>query len=423
MLAVTVTSPARSGGSCSAPSSRSARATGNPELAPTVSTRNSSPANRATVSFGRTTADSRPATSWSSRSPAACPRVSLTRLKASRSMKDTATGCPVRAAAASDCSRRLTNSARLGSPVSGSCRIRWVSRRSASSRSLLIRCSFASWSVSFPLSRCTCCCCAFCWLRSVTIRQRSDPDDPSVVFRPTSTGVPVLVGLNTTEGSSGSLRCLIVTDLSQQKAQQQQVHRLNAKLTSRLAKLHRINSDLEAAERLLTYRTLHDLLTGLPNRTLFVNRLEQSLAAAARTGHLVAVSFIDLDAFKRVNDTLGHAAGDRLLQEVAERLSAVVRANDTVARFAGDEFLVLTIGATSGLPATLADRLLGALHEPPLRAGAETVTASMGLAVSYEGVAPEQLLREADAAMYHAKRAGGARWELFGSRLRDELPG
>src|SRR5665648_436029 len=235
------------------------------------------------------------------------------------------------------------------------------------------------------------------------------------------TGVPVLVGLNTTEGSSGSLRCLIVTDLSQQKAQQQQVHRLNAKLTEQVTELHRINSDLEDAERLLTHRTLHDPLTGLPNRTLFVNRLEQSLANAARTGHPVAVSFIDLDAFKRVNDTLGHAAGDRLLQEVAERLATVVRPNDTVARFAGDEFLVLTIGATSGLPVALADRLLGALHDPPLRAGAETVTASMGLAVSYEGVAPEQLLREADAAMYHAKRAGPARWELFGSRLRDEL--
>ena len=235
------------------------------------------------------------------------------------------------------------------------------------------------------------------------------------------TGVPVLVGLNTTEGSPASLRCLTVTDLSEQKARQQQVHRLNAKLTDQLAELHRINSDLEDAERLLTHRTLHDSLTGLPNRTLFINRLEQALADASRTGHPVAVSFIDLDAFKRINDTLGHAAGDLLLREVAERLGAVVRPNDTVARFAGDEFLVLTVGAPGGLPVALADRVLGALHDPPLRAGAETVTASMGLAVSYEGVTPEQLLREADAAMYHAKRAGRARWELFGSRLRDEL--
>ena len=238
------------------------------------------------------------------------------------------------------------------------------------------------------------------------------------------TGVPVLVGLNAIEGRSGSLHSLIVTDLSRQKAQQeqqQQVQRLNAKLTDQLAELQRINRDLEEAERLLTHRTLHDPLTGLPNRTLFVDRLEQSLAATPRTRHPVTVSFIDLDGFKQVNDTLGHAAGDRLLQEVAERLSAVVRPNDTVARSAGDEFLVLTVGPVSGLPAALPDRLLDALNQPPLRVGDVTVTASMGLAVSYEGVAPEQLLREADAAMYHAKRAGGARWELFGSRLRDEL--
>ena len=238
------------------------------------------------------------------------------------------------------------------------------------------------------------------------------------------TAMPVLVGMSALEESSGSLRSLIVTDLSEQKAQQkqqQQVHRLNAKLTDQLAELQRINSDLEEAERLLTHQTLHDPLTGLPNRTLFVDRLEQSLAATPRTGDPVTVFFIDLDAFKQVNDTLGHTAGDRLLQEVAERLSAVVGPNDTVARSAGDEFLVLTVGPISGLPVALPDRLLGALHQPALRVGDVTVTASIGLAVSYEGVAPEQLLREADAAMYHAKRAGGARWEWFGLRLRDEM--
>jgi diguanylate cyclase (GGDEF)-like protein/PAS domain S-box-containing protein len=238
------------------------------------------------------------------------------------------------------------------------------------------------------------------------------------------TGVPVLVGLNATEGPSGSLRSLIVTDLSQQKAQQeqqQQVHRLNARLTDQLAELQRINGDFDEAERLLTHQTLHDPLTGLPNRRLFVDRLEQSLAATSRTGRPVAVSFIDLDAFKQVNDTLGHAAGDRLLQEVGERLSAVVGPNDTVARSAGDEFLVLTVEPISELPVALPNRLLNALHQPPLRVGDVTVTVSMGLAVSYEGAAAEQLLREADAAMYHAKRAGGARWELFDSRLRDAL--
>ena len=238
------------------------------------------------------------------------------------------------------------------------------------------------------------------------------------------TAMLVLVGMSAPEESSGSLRSLIVTDLSQQKAQQkqrQQVHRLSAKLTDQLAELQRINTDLEEAEHLLTHQTEHDPLTGLPNRTLFMDRLEQSLDGAPRTGDPVTVFFIDLDGFKQVNDTLGHTEGDRLLQEVAERLSAVVRPNDTVARSAGDEFLVLTVGPISGSPVALPDQLLGALHQPALRVGDVTVTASIGLAVSYEGVAPEQLLREADAAMYHAKRAGGARWEWFGLRLRDEM--
>jgi len=168
---------------------------------------------------------------------------------------------------------------------------------------------------------------------------------------------------------------------------------------------------------------LHDPLTGLPNRTLFLNRLEQSLAEAVRSGHPSVVYFIDLDGFKRVNDNLGHSAGDRLLREVAARLSAVVRPGDTVARFAGDEFLVLTAGTVGGLPVALAlaDRMLGSLLHPPLQAGGETVTASIGLTVSRESAKPEQLLQEADAAMYHAKRAGRARWELFGSELREEL--
>src|SRR5665647_715194 len=174
---------------------------------------------------------------------------------------------------------------------------------------------------------------------------------------------------------------------------------LNAELTDRLAELSKVNGHLQEAEHLLTHRTLHDPLTGLPNRTLFLDR----------------------DGFKRVNDTLGHSAGDRLLREVAARLSSVVRPGDTVARFAGDEFLMLTIGVHDGLPVALADRLLGSLLHPPLQAGGENVTASMGLAVSREGEQPEQLLHEADAAMYRAKRAGGARWELYGAELAEEL--
>ena len=94
-----------------------------------------------------------------------------------------------------------------------------------------------------------------------------------------------------------------------------------------------------------------------------------------------------------------------------------MRPGATGARVHGDEFLMLTGGAQDGLPVALADRVLASLLEPPLEAGGETVTASMGVAVSSEGVQPEQLLHQADAAMYHAKRAGGARWKLFGSVL------
>ena len=191
---------------------------------------------------------------------------------------------------------------------------------------------------------------------------------------------------------------------------------LNSELTGRLTELRKVNINLEETQNLLTHRTLHDPLTGLPNRTLFLDRLDQSLAEAVRSGRHIAVYFIDIDVFKRVNDTLGHRAGDQLLREVAARLTAVVRPGDTVARFAGDEFLMLTVGAEDGLPVALADRVLTCLLNPPLRAGTEIVTASMGVAVSSQGILADQLLHQADAAMYQAKRAGGARWKLFGSR-------
>jgi diguanylate cyclase (GGDEF)-like protein len=197
----------------------------------------------------------------------------------------------------------------------------------------------------------------------------------------------------------------------------EQNHALNAELTGRLTELRKVNMALQETQHLLTHQTLHDPLTGLPNRTLFLDRLDQSLADAVRSGRRIAVYFIDIDAFKMVNDTLGHSAGDQLLRDVAARLLSVVRPGDTVARFAGDEFLMLTAGADDGLPAVLADRVLGSLLHPPLQIGGRTMTASMGLATSGEGALAEDLLHQADAAMYQAKRAGGARWELFVSGL------
>ena len=192
---------------------------------------------------------------------------------------------------------------------------------------------------------------------------------------------------------------------------------LNTKVTGKLTELRKVNEDLRAAQHLLTHQTLHDPLTGLPNRTLFLDRLDQSLAEAVRSRRPVAVYFIDIDAFKKVNDTLGHTAGDHLLREVAARLSSVVRPGDTVARFAGDEFLMLTVGAEDELPLAVADRVLGSLLHPPIWSGGEVVTASMGVAISREGALGEDLLQRADTAMYQAKRSGGARWVLSGTAL------
>lgn len=195
----------------------------------------------------------------------------------------------------------------------------------------------------------------------------------------------------------------------------QQNHGLNAQLTGRLTELRKVNNNLREVQHLLTHQTLHDPLTRLPNRTLFLDRLDQSLADAVRSGRRIAVYFLDIDEFKQVNDTLGHSAGDQLLNDVANRLRSVIRPGDTVARFAGDEFLVLTQGADDGQTAALADRVLGSLLVPPLQIGGETVTASMGVAISDDVTKADQLLQRADAAMYQAKRAGGARWRLFGS--------
>lgn len=230
--------------------------------------------------------------------------------------------------------------------------------------------------------------------------------DVSVSASPVRDSLGNVVGVST-----------IARDITRRKKAEATIRVLNAELESRVAELRAVNDELQDAQRLLLHRTLHDALTGLPNRILFLDRLEHALADSVRTGCRLAVYFIDLDGFKRVNDVLGHAAGDDLLRAVAARLSEAVRPGDTVARFAGDEFLVLTAAISGALPVVraTADRLLAALLDPPLHADGESVTASIGVVVSRDGVAPEQLLSEADAAMYQAKRAGRARWELLGS--------
>ncbi|HVU75005.1 MAG TPA: sensor domain-containing diguanylate cyclase [Mycobacteriales bacterium] len=147
-----------------------------------------------------------------------------------------------------------------------------------------------------------------------------------------------------------------------------------------------------------TYAATHDALTGLANRTLAVDRLAGALARAARSNGPVTVFFIDLDGFKQVNDTLGHAAGDALLKDVARRLTGAMRLSDTVARLGGDEFVIICEGMVERQADDVADRLRRALDG--LGSVEAPVGLSIGIARSRDGVSAEALLEQADTAMY-----------------------
>lgn len=184
--------------------------------------------------------------------------------------------------------------------------------------------------------------------------------------------------------------------------------------------------ELRRTQRALAHAALHDALTGLPNRVLLINRIEHCLARAkSRKGYLFAVLFLDLDRFKVINDSMDHSAGDKLLQKVAERLSGSVRSGDTVgrsghtvavARLGGDEFTMLLEDLRAGQNAAdVAQRLLTELAKPMEIDGQEIVaTASIGVVIgSAQAQSATQLLRDADAAMYRAKGAGGNRYVMF----------
>ncbi|MEA2359798.1 MAG: hypothetical protein QOI62_3058 [Solirubrobacteraceae bacterium] len=182
-------------------------------------------------------------------------------------------------------------------------------------------------------------------------------------------------------------------------------------------------SDRKSAEIELAHRALHDALTGLPNRTLFLDRLAHALRRARRSGRRVAVLFLDLDRFKVVNDSLGHKAGDRLLVDVAMRLSEAVRPSDTLARFGGDELTLLCEDVEDDIDAqAIAGRLL-ATFEEPFEVGDDEafLQASIGIAVSHDGFeTPDDLIRDADAAMYRAKE-GGTGMEVFDEAMREHV--
>ena len=169
------------------------------------------------------------------------------------------------------------------------------------------------------------------------------------------------------------------------------------------------------AEVELLHRTLHDVLTGLPNRRLLVDRTEKALAAARR-GHEAAVMLIDVDYFKSINDTLGHAAGDELLRIVAARLSSCVRETDTVARLGGDEFAILLTEGEGGVDAgVVASRILEAVRKPVTIEGKTVKTGvSIGIAKPpFDGLSTDDILKSADVALYKAKRNGRGNFAFF----------
>jgi diguanylate cyclase (GGDEF)-like protein len=182
--------------------------------------------------------------------------------------------------------------------------------------------------------------------------------------------------------------------------------------------------DRQGEEETSRHAALHDPLTGLPNRTLALDRLEQALDRRRRDGTDVAALMLDLDRFKVINDSLGHGAGDELLLALAPRLREIMRAQDTVARLSGDEF-VIVCEAPDGLRQVIsvAERVAAALAAPfELESGEHFMTISIGVAVATSAQdTPASLLRDADVAMYRAKQRGPGRYEIFDEKMRDEV--
>jgi diguanylate cyclase (GGDEF)-like protein len=187
----------------------------------------------------------------------------------------------------------------------------------------------------------------------------------------------------------------------------------------------RADEELARREGELAFLATHDSLTGLPNRTLILDRVTQMLARSRRSQTPVAALFIDLDNFKSINDTLGHGVGDELLRAVAARLGGVIRDIDALGRLGGDEFVVISeeISLTAG-PELIAERLLEALQHPFMLGEDErtrlTVTASIGIAIG-EATTAEDLLRDADIAMYRAKWDGKNRYAIFETGMHDNV--
>ena len=204
-----------------------------------------------------------------------------------------------------------------------------------------------------------------------------------------------------------------------------QIHAQVAQLNSQRAVLEEALEERRELHARLEHQVMHDPLTDLANRPLFTDRLEQALKRSARNKDFTAVLFLDMDDFKSVNDTFGHAAGDALLCQIGDRVRDSLRSADTAARFGGDEFVLLLEAVQRDSEAILvAERLLQALSLP-FEIGTQMLTmdASIGIATSSgDLIAAEELLSRADTAMYTAKRSGKNRCELYRMSMQMSEP-
>jgi diguanylate cyclase (GGDEF)-like protein len=185
-------------------------------------------------------------------------------------------------------------------------------------------------------------------------------------------------------------------------------------------RLRRASTELQVSEAQAQHLAFHDPLTSLPNRAFFLSRLEHSLIEARRDGRRIALLYLDLDRFKNVNDTLGHAAGDDLIRELAERLAAIVRNKDCVARLGGDEFAILQGEVTSsGDVIAFCERVIQTVSHPfELLGNAAFVGVSIGVAVAPDSAADRaELMRKADIALYRAKSEGRNRFRIFSEEM------
>jgi diguanylate cyclase (GGDEF)-like protein len=249
--------------------------------------------------------------------------------------------------------------------------------------------------------------------RTITVGQRTwqlriQPTD--LLLNATDRNLPELSG-----GVGLLLTVLMGLLVNARRRALSKVDRTTAELRLDIEQRKAAEMRLRQSEHELRHMTLHDPLTGLANRTLFYERLEHAMATHNRTGGALAVLFIDLDGFKKINDELGHSAGDAVLAQAADRLLHCARDSDTVARFGGDEFAVLTelLAAPEHIE-IIAARVVRAMQPPfDIDGRPALISCSVGVALHRQGdQLADDLLHSADAAMYAAKAAGKDRYAL-----------